>query len=464
MATIIPSLSQASCDLREGRVSARELVETATQNYAGSEDRLNAYRTWGGQEAGRLAEAADVLLRNGIDLGPLMGIPVSVKDVYGVPGFPVYAGSACALPQEWQSPGPIVGALRRQLGIVMGKTHTVEFAFGGLGYNAHWGTPLNPWSGDRPRAPGGSSSGAGISLMQGSALLALGTDTSGSIRIPAAMTGQVGLKLTCGRWSTTGIVPLSSSLDTPGLMCRTVDDVAFAFAALDPGPVMMPRPVPLPALRVGIPLNLFWDDVDPSIEALIRDALMMLDSKGVQTVEAILPGCEEVLAIFYEGGLAAPEFRSFMLSHFPDRIDRLDSTVRRRIQGAESVSSDEYLRRRELLRFHGQQALAIFADCDVLVMPTVPISPPVMADLADIEMFHRANMMVLRNTAVVNLFGWCALSLPVGLDANAMPVGLQLVAPPYKEECLLAVARTVETALKESFAPRQQMQEQQGIV
>lgn len=456
------SLPQIACSLREKRVSSQELIAAATEKYLSSEDRLNAYRTWGGEAAARQAEAADTLLQSGIDLGPLMGIPVSVKDVYGVPGFPIYAGTSSALPQEWQRPGQIVSALQKQLAIVIGKTHTVEFAFGGLGFNAHWGTPLNPWSGDSPRVPGGSSSGAGVSLIQGSAFLALCSDTAGSVRIPAAMTGQVGLKLTYGRWSTMGIVPLSSSLDTPGLMCRTVEDVAFAFAALEPGSATMPKPLPLSALRIGIPTNLFWDDADSSIVATVKNSLATLNSYGAQSLDLTLAGCEEVLAIFYEGGVAAPELRSFMLMHFPDRIAKLDPTVRRRVQGAEGMTSDEYLRRRRLLPIYGQTALHAFSDCDVLMMPTVPISPPAMEDLADIEQFHKVNMMALRNTAVVNLFGWCALTLPIGLDTNGMPIGLQLVAPPYKEENLLAIGLAVEKVLQESFPPRQQMEKLAG--
>jgi aspartyl-tRNA(Asn)/glutamyl-tRNA(Gln) amidotransferase subunit A len=141
-----------------------------------------------------------------------MGIPISVKDLFGVPGLPTCAGTNAAFPREWEAAGPVVGAVLSQLGIVTGKTHTVEFAFGGLGTNPHWGTPVNPWSSpDEPRAPGGSSAGAGVSLAQGSALLALGTDTAGSVRIPASFTGQTALKTTHGRWSLEGIVPLSPS-------------------------------------------------------------------------------------------------------------------------------------------------------------------------------------------------------------------------------------------------------------
>ena len=153
------SLAEYASRLRSREQTAVGLVERCTQNYARTESRLNAYKTWDGVRARGGAGAVDTLLDQGIDLGPLMGIPVSVKDMYGVPGLPVFAGSAEALPEAWQAAGPIVAQLQRQLGVVVGKTHTVEFALGGLGVNAHWGTPRNPWSPGEHRVPGGSSSG-----------------------------------------------------------------------------------------------------------------------------------------------------------------------------------------------------------------------------------------------------------------------------------------------------------------
>ncbi|HNH93685.1 amidase [Accumulibacter sp.] len=444
------SLAEYAIRLRRREQTAVGLVEICTQNYARTEDRLNAYKTWDGARARAIAAAVDSLLDHGVDLGPLMGLPVSVKDLYGVPGLPVFAGSDERLPEAWQAAGPIVSQLQRQLGIVVGKTHTVEFAFGGLGVNAHWGTPFNPWSPAEHRVPGGSSSGAGVSLVQGSALLALGTDTAGSVRVPASMTGQVGLKTTHGRWSLDGIVPLSSSLDTPGLLARTVEDLAFAFSALDADCKALPTQGPARlrnGLRIGIAENYFWDDVDPSIAEVVETTIERLSGAGAQVVRFKLPHCEEAYEIFRKGGIAASELAAYLDQHFPHKIARLDPVVRARVDSAGQTSSVEYLRRKTVLKRCGADATQVFSDLDVLLSPTVPITPPRLADVDNVTTYGPANMMAMRNTAISNLFGWCALTMPVGLDAHRMPVGLQLMGPPRAEERLIDIALSIESLI-----------------
>lgn len=442
------SLRHIAGALRDGRLSARALMEEAAARHRSTEAGLNAYKTWAGERAMIHAAAADTLLASGIDLGPLMGIPVSVKDLFGVPGLPVFAGTDTEFPESWTRAGPLVQRLIGQLGVVTGKTHTVEFAFGGLGVNAHWGTPVNPWSAPgAPRVPGGSSSGAGVSLAQGSALVALGTDTAGSVRIPASLTGQVALKNTHGRWSNQGIVPLSPSLDTPGLLCRTVEDLAYAFVALDGETDEPIQACPLAGLRIGVPRNFFWDEVEPSIVQVTEAALRKLEAKGARLVPLELPGCDEVAEVFQLGGLGSPELRDFLNRNFPERIARLDPVVRMRVEGAEGVSATEYLRRRAVLAQNGQLARWALEQCDVLATPTVAISAPLQSQMEDAEAYRRANMMVLRNTAIANLFGWCAMSLPAGLDAQALPVGLQLIGAPMRERDLLAAGLAVEAAL-----------------
>lgn len=451
------SLAEHAARLRRRELTAVALLDACEQNHARTEHRLNAYKTWDGARARRAAEAVDTLLDQGMDLGPLMGLPVSVKDLYGVPGLPVFAGSDEALPEAWQAAGPLVARLQRQLGIVVGKTHTVEFAFGGLGANAHWGTPRNPWSRDEHRVPGGSSAGAGVSLVQGSALLALGTDTAGSVRVPASMTGQVGLKTTVGRWSIKGIVPLSSSLDTAGLLTRTVEDLAYAFAALDPEHcehqgLPAPAPVRLQGLRVGVPTNHFWDDIDLSIAAAVEAAIDRLAQAGAQVVRLTLPHCEEAFDIFRRGGLAASELAAYLDLHFPHKVERLDPVVRDRVRWAEQVSSVEYLRRKAVLQRCGAGAARVFNEVDVLLTPTVPASPPRLADIGTVETYAPANMKAMRNTAISNLFGWCALTIPVGLDTNRMPVGLQLMGPPHAEARLIGIALGIESLIGQGHA------------
>lgn len=442
-----PLLKTAS-DIRDGSIRPSDLMREASERFEATEERINAYRTWAGDRAIQQAVALDTLVASGVDLGPLMGIPISVKDLFGVPGLPTYAGTNAAFPREWEAAGPVVGAILSQLGIVTGKTHTVEFAFGGLGTNPHSGTPVNPWSSpDQPKAPGGSSAGAGVSLAQGSALLALGTDTAGSVRIPASFTGQTALKTTHGRWSLEGIVPLSPSLDTPGLLARTTADLAYAFAAIDPqvGSEIVPaEPV---GLRIGIVRNTVWEGIDSSIADNTLMALQQIEQAGARTIDVTLACVDEALAIFRAGGLAAAELRAFLDRNFPERIAVLDPAVMTRVEAADQITASDYLQRAANLAQYGREAARVFDTVDLLVSPTIPITAPVLADLADAETYRWANMMALRNTALVNLFGWCAVTLPTGLDAHGIPSGLQVIAPPMQERSLLAAAWAIETII-----------------
>jgi aspartyl-tRNA(Asn)/glutamyl-tRNA(Gln) amidotransferase subunit A len=183
--------------LAGGKLKARALAEEAIANHERFGGALMAYSQWAPDHARKCADAADATFAIGSRAGPLQGIPTSIKDLFAVSGFPTYAGSPKRLPPKFESDGPVVASLRRQLATIMGKTHMVEFAFGGTGQNAHYGSPRNPWDATYHRSPGGSSSGAGVSLCEGSALLALGTDTAASVRLPAAMTGNAGVKISC---------------------------------------------------------------------------------------------------------------------------------------------------------------------------------------------------------------------------------------------------------------------------
>lgn len=446
----LPSLRHIYSQLRSGELSASSLVQTCVNAYESSESHLHAYKTWAGATALEQAQAVDTLLKSGIDLGPLMGIPVSVKDLYAVPGMPTFAGSTQALP-GWDHAGPVVRGVQSQLGLVIGKTHTVEFAFGGIGINPHWGTPYNPWDAGQHRIPGGSSSGAGVSLIQGSALLALGTDTAGSVRIPASVTGTAALKLTYGRWPNDGIVPLSSSLDSPGLLARSVADLAFGFEAIDPaltGATASCQALhSLKGLRIGIPENFFWNDCDASVGACVQAAIRRLEAAGAEVAKMDMHGCDTVYEIFQAGGLGAPELSEFLSYRHPEQVSQLDPIVRMRVEAAEAMSATEYLGRVRALKQASATAANIFDEFDVLLTPTVAISPPAVSALADPAAYRRANMLTLRNTSIANLMTLSALSMPVGKDDQNMPVGLQLMAGPGQEARLLGIAGRIEQEL-----------------
>ncbi len=436
------TLAEAAAALRNGKAKAVDLLEAAD----GHDRALNAYVEFDATRARRTAESADAAFAAGIDGGVLHGIPVSVKDIYGLTGWTTRAGSPKPLPAPWDQDGPLIAQLRRQFAVFTGKTHCVEFAFGGIGTNGHWPDPRNPW--DPERVCGGSSSGAAASLDDGSCLLAMGSDTAGSVRLPASMTGLVGLKTTAGRWPTGGIVPLSHTLDTAGILTRSAADAWLAFAAIDDPDVSRLEPPEVEAdfggFTIGIPRGEMWADCGPGIAETVQQALGELEKAGAVIVEIDFPEAGEALDLFRTGNLPATELHGFLAAELPDRLDSLEPNTRGRVEAASAVSAVDYLAR---LRRHGElcrRAAAKLAEVDALATPCVAITPPRFDEVATAESYKDANLKVLRNTAVVNYLGLCAITLPVGHDAAGMPVGLQLMAAPLQEELLLLLALAFE--------------------
>ena len=239
-------LIEIARELRDRRATARELVDAAIARHESVGERLHAYSFWAPEQARAVADAADAAFAAGVSAGPFQGLPVSLKDLFAAHGYPCFAGSSRRLPADpWEQDGPLVATLRRQLGVIMGKTHMVEFAFGGTGQNSHRGAPYNPWDAAAHRSLGGSSSGAGVSLLEGSALLAFGSDTAGSVRIPASMTGNVGLKVRSGA-------------GPPGASCRCLlrSTRPGCWRAASPtSPTALPRSIPPVSIHSGWPLG-----------------------------------------------------------------------------------------------------------------------------------------------------------------------------------------------------------------
>jgi aspartyl-tRNA(Asn)/glutamyl-tRNA(Gln) amidotransferase subunit A len=321
--------------------------------------------------------------------------------------------------------------LRRQLGVIMGKTHMVEFAFGGTGRNSHHGAPYNPWDAAAHRSVGGSSSGAGVSLLEGSAVLAFGSDTAGSVRIPACMTGNAGLKVTIGRWSTDGVVPLSFTFDTPGLLARSVSDLAYGFAALDPAGIDPPALIAragtrdVGGIRIGFGDPFLWRDCDPGIAETVRDAVDTLVRAGAIARDFTLPEAEAAYGVFLEGGLSAIELRSFLDRELPEWLDQLDPVIAPAVRNAESLSAREYLARVARLDSLARAAVPRIDAVDVIVSPTLCLTPPLMSDVADADSHLRVNRRIVRNTAWVNYLGLCAMTMPVGRDPAGRYCGPQ---------------------------------------
>lgn len=445
------SLRDIARGLRAREFTATQLLREATEALEATEPRLNAYKTRTVDQAERAAKEADAAFGAGRDAGIFQGVPVSVKDLYGVPGIPIFAGSSRELPAKWQAPGPLVRCLLEGLAVIPGKTHTVEFAFGAIGLNNHGPTPRNPWDAREHRAPGGSSSGAGVSLCQGSALIALGTDTAGSVRIPASLTGNVGYKPTIGRWSTEGIVPLSPYLDTPGILARTVDDAMLAAAQMERFFGRTDAAIgSAPAagkLRIGIPEHLFWEDCDPGIVESVRGALGELERAGHRLVPMPFPEAAQAFEHFCAGGTAGAELLAFLRHELPDWISQLDPNVGSRMEAAGQVPAAEFLQRKMKLAELSRAAHKRFGDVDVIASPTTAQSPPLLAPIRTWEDYRPLNLRMARNTSVANFLRVNALTLPVALDAARLPVGLQLLGDHGRDDLLFAAGLAIEQVL-----------------
>ncbi len=449
----MPSLWTLARRLRDGAVTATKLVDAAIERHAQRGAPLNAFKLFLPEEARRAARAADAAFATGADLGPLHGLPVSIKDLFAQKDQPVFAGAPRELPARFRAEGPIVRTLRRQMAVITGRTHTTEFAYGEYGYgtNSHWGTPRNPWDAARHRPPGGSSSGAGVSLWEGSSLLALGSDTTGSVREPAALTATVGLKITHGRWSLDGIIPCSPSLDTPGPLARTVEDCAYGFAAIDP-PSDLPRmrttldAATLSGLRIGIAEDHYWQGGDVRVAEIVRRALAELEAGGARLVPFPLPEAKEAQTVFAGGDPCAAELHAFLAAELPDWIAALNPMLRPQIEAASRMTASDYLARWSKTARLARAFQARWSEADVIALPTQAKSPPDLEGLAATPGL-RWDDIEMRNTDWASLLGLCAISIPAGLDGTGLPVGLQLVAPAMAEERLLAIAHACERRL-----------------
>lgn len=445
-------LADVAAGLRSGAITALELYEEAKDAHHAYGDNLNAYRVWDETGAWKRAKEADAAFKQGRDAGPLQGVPVSVKDLFGLSGFDTYAGSPKPLPDKWSQEGPFIRAVLDQGAVITGKTHQVEFAFGGLGTNAHWPIPRNPWDAEHHRVSGGSSSGAGVSLIEGSCLIALGSDTAGSVRVPASMTGTVGLKVTAGRWPLEGIVPLSPTLDTPGVLARSVADAALVFSSIDRRCGKGRGDVPIEAadlksLRIGLCDHYFWEGCPDDIAGVVRDALKGIEKAGAEIVSLELPETDEAFELFKRGSVVSAELMAFLKRELSDWIDTLDPNIAYRVSDAPGLDSEEIARRRARLGHLAGAAERRFKEIDVLVSPTVPITAPKLEDVADVKAYSAANGQALRNTCIANILGLCALTLPVGLDKAGIPVGLQLMARGNEDTSLLAAGLAAEKCL-----------------
>ncbi len=446
------SIEELGAGLRAGTITAAAIAEEAIAAQDALEPSLHAYRDRNLAYTRAQAAAADAAFAAKFELGVLQGLPVSAKDLYAVAGYDTYAGSAYPLPM-YKEEGPVVRAVRQQMAVITGKAHTVEWAFGGIGMNPHWDTPRNPWDKTDHRAPGGSSSGAGVSLWQGSAVAALGSDTAGSVRIPASWTGTVGVKTTFGRWSLDGIAPLSPSLDTAGVLTRSVEDAALAFASLDPhvadARAFLHKCQQADAGRFTLGVcEWMFEGNDPGVAEAVQKVVQELAKAGARIVKVDVPNLAELHELFRRGGIAGMEFAAFINQPGMEQWNAsLDPIVRSRFAAIEAMPATEYIARVERIGQMAQQAKPVFQEVDAIIGPTIPITPPKIADLQSVDAYQAKNLLSLRNTSVGNILALSGVTIPVGLDAAGMPVGLQLLTPNGADELAVTMAVAFENVL-----------------
>ena len=441
-----PTITQLAADLAAGRTTSRKLTEEALARIADpkGEGQRAFVKVWKDQ-ALAAADASDGLRKAGLVPSPLAGIPVSIKNLCDVAGETTLSGSkALDDAKPATEDAPVVARLRAAGAVIVGSTNMSEFAFSGVGFNPHYGTPGNP--ADRARVPGGSSAGAAVSVADRMAVAALGTDTGGSVRIPAAVCGVVGFKPTARRVPIDGVVPLSTSLDSIGPLANSVEDCAIVDAVfageLGKGPISVPDAAPLAGLRFAIPKHFVMDELDATVAKAFERACKALAAKGVKIEEIDLAELNELPTINAKGGFAASEAYAWHKDLIARRGNVYDPFVHPRIMRGKDMTAADYIellaRRADLCR----RVSAITSNYDAVIMPTCAIVAPTIEEISTPDGFTKKNLLLLRNTTVGNFLDRCGISLPCHAQGE-LPVGFMLMGEAMADKRVLAMARSV---------------------
>lgn len=448
------TIEQAARLLRKKEISPVELVEAALARIERWNSALNAFLTVLGEQARRQARAAERELRRGKSKGPMHGIPIALKDNFWTRGIRTTAGSKILADFVPQTDSQVAARLARAGAILLGKTNMHEFAYGITSENPHYGPAHNPWL--RDRISGGSSGGSAAAVAAGMSFGSVGTDTGGSIRVPAALCGIVGLKPTYGMVSLAGVVPLASSFDHAGPIARSVTDACIVFEAIaekypkgqkppDCRKLHQNRPR---RIRLGWPVNFFFERLDPEVRRLVEAAAKTLaTSTGARVVELPLPRTAD--SVDDGTNLIVAEANHYHESqgYYPARAAEYGEDVRGHLEWGHQLSAVRYLQGIEKRRALEDEFAAAFQRVDVIAAPTSPIpAPPIGA--ADVRVAGERETTVraelLRMTRPANLAGFPAISVPCGFTRQGLPVGLQLIGPRWGEAKLLSLALAYE--------------------
>lgn len=439
-------LQSLAADLRARKVSSRELVTQSLRQIERLDSKLNAFITVTGETALREADERDRELASGVDRGPLHGIPIAHKDLMRTKGIRTTAGSKIFADYIPQRDAAIVTRLREAGAVSLGKTGLHELAYGITSNNPHFGAIHNPW--DLARIPGGSSGGSAVAVAAAMLPFATGTDTGGSIRVPASFCGIVGLKPTFGRVNIRGVLPLGFSQDHVGPLTRTVRDAAIAFQAMvdDPTGYVPPANPDLSGLRIGWPKSFFMQQLDPDVEAAIRSAFQTAARAGGRIVEIEVPDMNALRAAASTCLLveAASAVRPYL-----DRRADFGADVLAMLDQGKAIPAIDYIEALRTRRRIGRQFAWLFEQVDCIFTPTTPITAPKIGQTS-VEIrgvTEEVRTAATRFTRVMNALGLPAISIPCGFSRSGLPIGLQIIAAARQEDVLLRAAAAMEDAM-----------------
>lgn len=397
------------------------------------------------------AHAASKRLKEGRSLGLLDGIPIAWKDLFDIEGLPTTAGSKVLKKATPATRDAAIVDLLKQAGMVaIGRTNMSEFAFSGIGINPHYGTPHNPHGKDAPRIPGGSSSGSGVAVAAGLVPVAMGTDTGGSIRIPAGFNGIVGYKATRGRYRMDGVYPLATSLDSLGPLCRTVQDAVWVDAAMRGLAVPQTARRPAQPLDIVIPANIVLDGAEPGVVAAFEAAIERLAKAGTKITRLAFPTFDELpkLMVKYGPMVTAEAFVLHREKLAGPDADEMDHRVVARTRLGEKTSLPDYIAIVENRARMIAETEALVGDRFVAMPSVAHVAPPIAPLEKDDELFFATNGKTLRNTGFGNFLDWCGVSIPCGTGDADMPVGFLLSANANRDEALLQAAMAYEETIR----------------
>lgn len=444
-------LEAFAAEFRAGRVTSEAVTRAYLERIEKLDARLGAFESVAADSAIATARAMDALIKTGADLGPLMGVPIAIKDVFVISGMPApRVGSNLELPDILGASEAIfIQALRRAGCVFLGQTKAVELCLGITGHSSPRGTPWNPADMQQQRAPGGSSSGSGVAMGAGLCALAIGTDSGGSVRVPAAFNGMFGIKTTAGLWPTDGAFPLDPRVDSIGLITRTAKDALLAFDTIssilfgyqyDTRP-SMPR---LDRLCLGVPTNHFGDNLDVQIGDAFHRANERLRKSGCLLQDIVVPEAPE-RAGYFPVSMPASLLSILGKDRYLAQKDVMDPVIARRVESGLEAKAYEFLALEDKRTKSRASAARRFAGYDAWVSPTTADFPPLLSDLADPDKGLRLALGMTQNTQPANYLGLCAASLPLPVDG--LPIGYQLMGAPNNDRRLLEIAVEIEKAL-----------------